>query len=377
MSEPRRPILFITRTYPPIIGGLEMLSYNLTTTVSKKNPSIIIKNLYGKKTLPFFIPWALLKAILILFFKKEIRVVHLSDGVLAPIGYVLKVLFPRVRTAITIHGLDLTYVENFSFYYYTNIIFIRKMDRVIAVSEETRKKCLEYGIDEQRSVVILNGTHSDQYFDKSIRKNRSETDWRKKLPAEVAKNNSFKNKFIILYLGRLAVHKGVPWFVKNVMPSLPEKAVLMIAGMGSEFEKIKHIVEEKRLEERVFLLGSVNEEAKKFLLNSSDMLIMPNIVIPGNREGFGITAIEAGSCELVPVVADIQGLKDAVKNEENGLRVPTINQKEFVKTIKRLIEHPEYKLELGRKARKYVKENFDWSVIGRKYLEEFAKLEQK
>jgi len=374
----KHPILFITRTYPPVLGGLEMLSYNLTTTVKKFSPTFIIKNLYGKKALPFFIPWAFVKAILILLFK-DVKVVHLSDGVLAPIGYALKLFFPRIKLAITIHGLDLTYVENLPIYYYTNIIFIRKLDLIIAVSNETRKKCIEYGIKDDKIKVILNGTNVDQYYESAIRKNNGKefTEWQKVFPKGKNKAIKFNQKFKILYLGRLAAHKGVPWFVSKVMPKLPENTIFLVAGMGPQYGKIEKAITKNKLEERVFLLGAVSEGTKKFLLNASDILVMPNIEIPGNREGFGITAIEAGSCGLVPVVADLQGLKDAVKNESNGLRVPTKKKEEFVKTIGYLINNPEYRIALGKKARKYVKDNFDWKVIGAKYLEEFRKLDEK
>lgn len=373
----KQPILFITRTYPPVLGGLEMLSYNLTTTISKYTRALIIKNPYGKYALIFFIPWAFIKAILILLFK-DVKVIHLSDGVLAPVGYALRLLFPRVKLAITIHGLDLTYVENLPIYYYTNIIFIRKIDAVIAVSEETKKKCIEYGVKEDKIKVILNGTHADLFFDEKIRTdNRSNKLWEQILPAEIVKNDSFSHKFVILYLGRLAVHKGVPWFVKNVMPFLPPKAILLIAGMGSDFEKIKNTIAQNKLGKQVYLLGAVSDEVKNFLLNASDILVMPNIVVPGNREGFGITAIESGSCELVPVVSGIQGLKDAIKDRESGLHLPTQAKQKWVETIKFLMDNPEERIKLGKKARKYVKENFDWSVIGRKYLEEFRKLESE
>ncbi|MFH1183134.1 MAG: glycosyltransferase family 4 protein [Candidatus Moraniibacteriota bacterium] len=373
MNKLKYPILFITRTYPPVLGGLEMLSYNLTTTISKYTRALIIKNPYGKYALPFFIPWAFIKAILILLFN-DVKVIHLSDGVLAPVGYALRFLFPKIKLAITIHGLDLTYVENLPIYYYTNIVFIRKIDTVIAVSEETKKKCIEYGVKEDKIKVILNGTHADQFFDEKIKTEiRTNGLWKQILPSEIA--NSITEKFIILYLGRLAVHKGIPWFVENVMPNLPSNSILLVAGMGSEYERIKKAIAENKLDKQVYLLGAVSEEVKKFLLNASDILIMPNIIVPGNREGFGITAIEAGSCELVPVVAGIQGLKDAVKDKESGLRVPTKNKAKYVETIKYLMDNPEERIKLGRKARKYVKENFDWSGIGRKYLEEFRKLE--
>jgi len=353
-----------------------MLSYNLTTTIASITPSLIIKNLYGKKTLPFFIPWAFFKAILILLFK-DVKIVHLSDGVLAPVGYALKLLFPRIKLTITIHGLDLTYVENLPLYYYTNIVFIKRMDLVIAVSNETRKKCVEYGVAAHKVKVILNGTHIDQYFDKKIgrKDRRTEEAWQEILPSTITKKEKFKDKFLILYLGRLAIHKGVPWFVKNVMPSLPDRAIFLIAGMGSEYEKIKKTIAKNKLQERVFLLGAVSEEIKKFLLNAADILVMPNIMVPGSREGFGITAIEAESCELVPVVSSIQGLKDAVKDKQSGLHVPAEDKQKYAEIIKRLIDSPDYRIKLGRNARRYARENFDWAVIGQKYLEEFRKLE--
>jgi len=71
----------------------------------------------------------------------------------------------------------------------------------------------------------------------------------------------------------------------------------------------------------------------------------------------------------------LEGLRDAVKNRENGIRLPSKNSAKFVEAIKFLMDNPEYRIELGKKARKYVKEHFDWSVIGQKYLEEFRKLE--
>lgn len=366
------PILFITRTFPPVSGGMEMLSYNLTSTLSKLTSTTIIKNPYGKKALPFFIPWAFFKAIIILLFK-EIKVVHLSDGVLAPIGYALKILFPKIKFAITIHGLDLTYVETFPAYYYTNIIFIKKLDLIIAVSSETKIKCLEHGIEEKKIKVILNGTHLNQYYDPKL-KNGDNKKWNKILSGLSSKTVSYSQKFKILYLGRLAIHKGVPWFVKNIMPELPADFILLIAGMGPEFNKIKKIIQNSQLENKVFLLGAVSEEIKKYLLNASDILVMPNVKVPGSREGFGITAIEAGSCELVPVVSKIQGLKDAIKHKENGLHIKPQSKTEFLETIKFLKDNPEYRMKLARKSRQYIKENYDWPIIGKKYLEEFEKL---
>lgn len=366
------PILFITRTYPPIIGGMETLSFNLTKTLSRFTKSYIIKNLYGKKFLPFFVIWAFVKAIIILLFK-DVKIVHLSDGVLAPVGIILRWIFPRIKVTANIHGLDVAYVEQLWIYRYTNMWAIKRLNKIFAVSQQTRDICLKYGISNEIIAVIPNGTNVNEFYDSELREEKTKL-WSKYFP-EIAEE--VYDKFIILSLGRIVRRKGLAWFINNIMPKLPKRAILIIGSSGPDLPRVKKAVSDQKLQEKVFFLGFVDDEKKNFLFNACDLFIMPNIKVKGDREGFGITVIEAASCELVPVVSDLEGLKDAVKDQENGIRLPSKNSKKFVETIKYLMDNPDYRKKLGRRARQYVKENFDWSVIGRKYLAEFRKLEKR
>ncbi len=373
MERLKSPILFITRTYPPVIGGMETLSYNLTQTISHLTPTFLIRNPYGRKALPFFIPWATLKAIILIIFRK-IKIVHLSDGVLAPIGVVIQFFFPQVRVVSNIHGLDLAYAEQLKLYHYTNLWAIRRLDKILAVSREVENICLEYGIDQQKIVVIPNGTDAKRYFDPAIKKQKIAT-WQKFFP-QIAKKVKLNDSFILLSLGRIVKRKGLFWFVKEVMPYLPDKIILVIAGSGPDERKVREAVKYNKLDNRIFFLGFVNEEEKKILLNTTDALIMPNLKIKGDREGFGITAIEAGSCGLIPIVSELEGLKDAVQNEKNGLSLPSTDKQAFIETIKKLADNSDYCEKLSQKTRRFVSENFDWSIIGEKYMTEFRKLEK-
>jgi len=375
MDKPKKlthPILFITRTYPPTIGGMETLSYNLTRNISRVTKAYLIKNSFGRKALPLFAPWAFIKAILILLFT-DVKIVHLGDGVLAPVGVILRWLFPRIKVVSNIHGLDVDYVEQLWLYRYTNMWAIKRLDKIYAVSQETADTCKRYGIPQEIVTVIPNGTNVNELYDPRIQAEKTRL-WPKYFP-QIAQ--AIEGKFIILSLGRIVKRKGLAWFINQVMPKLPPKAVLAIGSSGPDLERVKKTVADNKLENRVFFLGFVNDQEKKFLFNASDLFIMPNIKVKGDREGFGITVIEAASSELVPVVADLEGLRDAVADQENGLRLPSKNAEKFVETIKFLMDNPEERVKLGKKARKYVKEHFDWSVIGRKYLDEFRKLENK
>ena len=89
-------------------------------------------------------------------------------------------------------------------------------------------------------------------------------------------------------------------------------------------------------------------------------------------EGFGINAIEAGACGRTVVASALEGLKDAVKDGENGFLVESGNAEAWVRKINELLADDEYRKKFGEKAKKYTIENFSWEKIAKKYLEEMS-----
>ncbi len=371
-QSPSRPILFISRTYPPVLGGMETLSFNLIKTVGQLVPTKAIVNRYGKKLLPLFLPWALIKAFFLILMH-DIRVVHLSDGVMAPLGVILKLFFRKTKVFCNLHGLDITYADKSSIYRKINLPAINRLDRLIAVSHDTKNTGIKFGLDRAKILVIPNGTATEENYRSPLKENFAR---KKAMEAKMlVKNNFFEDEknFIILFLGRIVERKGLHWFIENVLTELPTNVKLIVAGSGPFEARVKTIIENNHLTERVLRLGFVSNKLKKFLLNASDLLVMPNIEVPGDKEGFGITAIEAGATELLPLVTGIEGLKDAVVQKRNGLILPQKDNKKWIDTINFLIENPNFRISLAKKARQFVKDHFDWSVIGKIYLKEFQK----
>jgi len=74
----------------------------------------------------------------------------------------------------------------------------------------------------------------------------------------------------------------------------------------------------KNLGSRVWLFPNIPEQQKKTLLNAADLVVSPNIKVPGTMEGFGINVVEAAVCGRMVAASALEGLKDAVKENENG-----------------------------------------------------------
>jgi glycosyltransferase involved in cell wall biosynthesis len=221
---------------------------------------------------------------------------------------------------------------------------------------------MEKGIAPERIVFIPNGVDTEKHIGNYARKD-----------LERFLGVNLEGKKVILTSGRLAKRKGAAWFVSEVMPKLAKDVIYAIAGAGPDQENIKKAVTKNNLSSRVKMLGYVSDENRDLLFNVCDLFVQPNIKVPDDMEGFGISVIEAASCKLPVIASDLEGLKDAVKDGQNGFLVESGNAYAWVNKINEILSDNVFRKEFGEKARQYVAENYGWEKIARKYLEEIEK----
>jgi glycosyltransferase involved in cell wall biosynthesis len=347
-------ILFITRNYPPKVGGLEIYSYNLIKEFEANEITFKITLSRSIKHLIWFFPYSFFKA-LYLIRKHSVQHVHLCDGLLSPVGVLLKFL-TNAKVTVTLHGLDITYPHPLYQMFIPRCV--TKLDGIVCVSHSTRDECVRRITPCPNCTVIPNGIRPDQlYFQ------QSKNELRRKLERLVG--ISIKNKKILFTIGHLVKRKGVAWFVANVMPRLENSYLYVVAGEGPERRTVQRIVDQYDLQRRVLLLGEISDEDRKLIYNASDIFTMPNITVPGDVEGFGIVALEAGSCGLPVVASNIQGIRDAVIDGKTGWLVGEGDVNGFLEKITGM--------RLGRdEIRKVVNSTFDWKKIYNRYHDFFV-----
>lgn len=365
-------ILFISRAYPPTVGGIETQNYELSVWLSKIAEVKTVANRRGRKFLPIFAPYALLRA---LFSLHSYDVVLLGDGNLAIVGWFIKI-FSNKPVICVVHGLDINYgsaslgvwYEKALIFFHQKLwvsFFIKKLDKFIAVGNETVRVAVEKGIAPEKIVFIPNGVDAEKNIGNYARED-----------LEKIIGEKLENKNVILTSGRLVKRKGVAWFIENVMPKLGENIIYAVAGDGPDRENIKRAVEKNNLRNRVKIFGYVTDEVRNILFNTCDIFIQPNIKVPGDAEGFGISVIEAASCKLPVIASRLEGLQDAIKDGQNGFLIEPYNIDGYVKKINELLTDDNFRKEFGEKARKFVIENYSWDKIAKRYLEEIEKTVQ-
>jgi glycosyltransferase involved in cell wall biosynthesis len=178
-------------------------------------------------------------------------------------------------------------------------------------------------------------------------------------------------------VGRLVERKGVPWFLAEVagqwLPRHP-KARLVIAGDGPMRQRIEALVAQLGLGDQVIVSGEIPEAMKWWLMARSDLMLMPNVPVAGDAEGFGLVALESASVGTWVAVSDLEGLRDAVSEGGNGSRIEAKNARAWNSALERLCGDRDALQEMGERAREFVAENCSWAAIGARYSSLFQAL---
>ncbi len=344
-------LLVLTRNYPPRTGGLENYSFHLVRELGRFMPLRVVALRRSRPHLVWFMPVSLLIG-LISIHGRLIRRVHLCDGFLGPLGLLFKV-FSNARVTASVHGLDITFPNRV----YQRLIpyCLARLDQIVCVSRATRDECVLREIPAARCSVIPNGVDAEDFYSPVERS-------RLLSQVESALKRPLGSRKILLTVGRLVKRKGIGWFIENVVPQIGEEYIYVVVGAGPELPDIAKRVGACRLADRVILAGKQPDFVRNCLLNVAEAFIMPNIVISGDVEGFGIAALEAGACGLPVIASGIQGICDAVVDGVTGHLVRAGDAAGFVNKIETL--------DLDRdRIRSTVSGRFSWGQIGMQYAQ--------
>ena len=342
-------VLFVTRKYPPRIGGMESLSYGLTTGFPEPKTTVALRR--SQKHLVWFLPYVIARVALT---AHRYDVVHLGDAMLSSAGFLPR-LFGR-KVAVSVHGLDLTFPP---WVYQTYLRLFLRAEVFIANSESTKQLAEARGLAPVRAISI--GV-SERYFAVSRATHRD---------AELEQKRA--GRVALVTLGRLVRRKGAAWFVRHVLPEL-SGVLYVVIGVGTDREEVMRAAADTGTTDRVWLVGSVSDARLLDLLGSSDVFVMPNIPVPGDIEGFGIVAIEAAASGLPVVASRLEGIPDAIADGENGRLVAPGDVPAFVSALTGLVADAAERERQGERGRAYTEQRNSWPQIIEQYKAVFREL---
>lgn len=228
--------------------------------------------------------------------------------------------------------------------------FLKKLtyklaDKVAAISTAVKKYTIKkYKVPEEKIEIIPNDVDGEKFQNQ-----------------ESIIQNLEKDKKIILTVGRLVEQKGQKYLLA-ALALLPQKnnCELWLAGEGPLRSDLETQAKNLGISQLVKFLGVRHDVPA--LLAQVDLFVFPSL-----WEGLGIAVLEAALAKVPIIASGIDGIVDIIKDKESGLLVPAKDTHELSRALEYLLNNPTEAKQMAEKAYVWVKENFDVSVVVKKY----------
>jgi len=194
----------------------------------------------------------------------------------------------------------------------------------IVISEKEKRDALSMPfIKESKLRLIRNGIEQIDFMSRDI----ARSELLQKTGRVVDKNATW-----IGTLAELHKNKGHE-YILSALSKLVHPFVFFVIGTGEEKERLEKTITELGLENKVFLVGFV-ENASRYL-KAFDIFTLTS-----TKEGLPYTVIEAGLAEVPVVASNVGGIPDIIKNATNGILVTKEKPGEILRALEYMIEHP-------------------------------------
>ncbi len=369
-ASPR--VLFVTRNFPPLLGGMERLNWHLADELRQHcelrvvapegaarlaPPGVEVREVC-LRPLHRFLVQAALRA------RREARAWR-PDWVLAGSGLTATLAWGAARAsgaraAAYVHGLDLSVAH--PVYRALWRPALRRMDRIIANSTATARLADGLGIAAQRISIVHPGTELPDFDPRARERFRQARGIDPRAP-------------VLLAVGRLTERKGLRQFVAEVLPSIVhEHPGVMFVVIGDaptnalhaqvqSPESIRQAAREAGVEGHLRLLGKVDEAELHDAYFAADLHVFPIRELPHDIEGFGMVAVEAAAHGLATVAYACGGVVDAIAHGISGVLIQAGDSRGFASAVLAGLERP-----LSQAATRGFAEGFSWGNFGAQVL---------
>jgi glycosyltransferase involved in cell wall biosynthesis len=226
-------------------------------------------------------------------------------------------------------------------------------DLVIAVSERTRRRCIEqYGIDEAKIVVVHNGIEPGAPRTPDAGGRGREATRRDK---------------VVLFLGRVTLQKGPDLFVeaaRRVLAAIPD-VTFVLAGAGDMLPRVIERSAELGLGPRMLFAGFVDREQAAELYRRADLFVMPSV-----SEPFGLVPLEAMDRGVPVIVSRQSGVSEVLRH---AIKVDAWNVEELAAKMIAALAYPALRRELRANGSREV-QRLDWSHVAEKVRAVYERL---
>ncbi len=244
----------------------------------------------------------------------------------------------RLPYVTTLHGTDITLVGTDPSYLPITRFSIEQSNGVTAISEYLRQKTLErFGTGHIE--VIPNFVNCDLY--------RRDPNWLMRRGEYAAREER-----VLVHLSNFRPVKRVTDVIEifaRVLKEMPAK--LLMIGDGPERSQAEWLALKKGIHKQVLFLGKQNRVHEKLAV--ADVMLLPS-----ELESFGLAALEAMACEVVPIATNVGGIPEVVDHGVTGFMADVGDVETMARYAIEALANESKLRETGQRARQEAHKRF-------------------
>lgn len=257
---------------------------------------------------------------------------------------------PRPAQVCTIHDMGMRLSQRKLRWLF--LASLRRTQRVAMVGQRVHDKFVSDGlVDAQCASTVLNGIPVSRFANPAA--GRASARQALGVPDSAT---------LIGCVGRLVPLKNHHRMIDVFSRLLPDHPNLRLAiiGDGECRDALKAQVTALGLSEHVTLFGHHPNVSQ--LLPALDVFALPS-----QTEGLSIALLEACASELAIVATAVGGNPDIIQDASTGLLVPPDDNDALAQALRKLLDHPQLRQELGQRAREWVSANASDQALEQAY----------
>jgi len=255
----------------------------------------------------------------------------------------------RLPFVTTLHGTDITLVGLDRSYLPITRYSIEQSDGVTAISNYLRDRTLRVFDVKNHIEVIYNSVNCDVY------KRNPE------MAAEMRKEYALNNERVLVHLSNFRPVKRLTDVIEifdRVHKQVPSK--LLLIGDGPDRSVAEWLAVQKGIHADVLFLGKQDRVQDKLAI--ADIMLMPS-----ELESFGLAALEAMACEVVPIATRGGGVPEVIEHGKSGFLADVGDVDTMARYALELLTNEQRLQEMAKQARAVALDRFCATKIVAQY----------
>ena len=183
--------------------------------------------------------------------------------------------------------------------------------------------------------------------------------------------NIKENDKVIIFVGTIYTFAGIENIINEF--SLFEKNMkFIIIGGGPDFNRINKLIQSKKLEKNIILLGFIPQKEIAKYIALANICINPFEINQITNRILPTKILEYLACKKPVLSTPLNGTKEILLNEKYGIIYSS--QKKFVSKLLEILDNELRLNEIGKNGFEYVTKNHDWNILSKKMIEKLKNI---